>query len=128
MVALSTRRLILLVEADACAARGLARMLADDGFEVERVADGAAALARLSRSPLPDVLITDLYLPHVDGVTVARFARSRDSKIATVFITEHAELMERNPPSLSPSPTVLVKPLDYDALARTLHTLLPAAA
>jgi two-component system response regulator MprA len=119
------RPLVLLVEDDVHAARGLARMLADDGFDVERAVDGADAIARLSHNPLPDALITDFYMPHADGLTVARFARGRNPNISTIVVTGHAELIARGSESMA---TVFVKPLDYDALIQTLRTLLKAAA
>lgn len=127
-IAPGARPRILLVEDDARAARGLSRMLVDDGYEVERVSDGAAAIARLSTSPLPDALVTDFYMPHADGLTVAQFARSRNPRIPTVVVTGHAEFVAQRPTSLRPAPIVLVKPLDYDVLARTLRALLRVAA
>jgi two-component system response regulator MprA len=124
----TARPLILLVEDDRRSARGLARMLTDDGFDVECALDGAAAIARLSRSPLPDALITDFFMPHADGLTVAGFARSRSPSIPAIVVTGHAELMAAAPATTVPTPIVLVKPLDYDVLTQTLRRLLAAAA
>jgi two-component system response regulator MprA len=122
------RPLILLVDDDLRAARGLALLLTDDGFEVERAVDGASAIARLSRGPVPDVLITDFYMPHADGLAVTRFARSRSPAMPTIVVTGHAELVAREPAAIVPALVVLVKPVDYDVLTRTLRTLLPVAA
>lgn len=122
------RPLILLVEDDVCAARGLARMLHDDGFDVERASDGAAAMVRLGQTPLPDALITDLYVPHVDGLTVARFARTQNPSIPAIVVTSHVELVNTRSEPMMPAPTVLAKPLDYDHLTEVLHALLPRRA
>ena len=124
----SPRPLVLLVEHDALAARGLARMLSDDGFQVERVSDGAAAIARLAKSPSPDALITDLFIPYADGLTVLRFARTRNPRLVAVVVTSHSELLDRGPDSINPAPTILGKPLDYEVLAQALRELLPRAA
>src|SRR5262245_11232922 len=69
--------LVLVAEDDVRTGRVLARMLEDDGFDVELANDGAAAIGRLAREPVPDVLVTDLRMPHADGNAVARYARSR---------------------------------------------------
>ena len=52
----TSNKLVLVADEDARTARLLARMLRDDGYNVELVLDGAAALARLTRSPLPDAV------------------------------------------------------------------------
>ncbi len=121
----SRRPIILLVEDDACAASGLSRMLRDDGFDVERASDGAAAILRLGQRPFPDVLITDLYMPFADGLTVARVARAANPSIPIVVITGHAELMDARATAFM---QVLAKPVDYEHLADMLRMMLPAAA
>jgi hypothetical protein len=45
----------------------------------------------------------------------------------TLVVTGHPEIVARLE-WLMPTPTILVKPLDYEALARTLRGLLAAAA
>ena len=44
----------------------ISRLLADHGYEVETVADGEAALAAL-RARRPDILVTDVMMPRLDG-------------------------------------------------------------
>ena len=63
---------ILLLDGDLRTSQRLAMLLREDGFDVEVLCDGASALARLSRAPLPDVLITELSLPVTDGVESTR--------------------------------------------------------
>lgn len=117
------RPLVLLVDDDARAARHLAKMLVEDGFDVELALDGAAAIARLGRRPIPDALVTDMYMPHADGLAVARYARSRRPQMPAVVVTGHAELVAANDDLAPPPPVVLAKPLDYDMLTRTLRAL-----
>jgi CheY-like chemotaxis protein len=45
-------------------------------IEVEIAADGAEALARLSRPPLPSLVLTDLYMPVMDGFTLVERIRA----------------------------------------------------
>jgi two-component system response regulator MprA len=121
------RPLLLLVEDDLRSARTLARMLREDGYEVEHAADGAAAVARLGRDPVPDAVVTDLMLPHVDGIAVARYARSRRSGVPIVVITGHPHLALGLSPPIVPSPLVLTKPLDYGPFAAAISNVLAPA-
>lgn len=113
--------LVLVVDDDVRAARVLARMLREDGFDVELAIDGAAAIGRLARAPIPDVLVTDLRMPHADGVAVARYARSRRHDIPVLVVTSYPELVSRHCDALVPAPTVLNKPVDYAVLNEVLR-------
>src|SRR5262245_30856927 len=108
--------LILVVDDDVRSARPLVRMLREDGFEVELAIDGAAAISRLPRSPPPDVLLTDLRMPHADGIEVARFGRTRVPDLPIVLCTCYPEQAWAAEKTMSPPVLVVPKPLDYDAL------------
>jgi CheY-like chemotaxis protein len=108
--------LILVVDDDVRSARLLARMLREDGFDVEVAIDGAAAVGRLGRSPAPDVLVTELQVPHVDGLALARFARSHRRTLPVMIVTNYPERVALPPDALDPAPTVFSKPLDYARL------------
>jgi CheY-like chemotaxis protein len=110
---------VLLVDGDLRTTQRLAELLRDDGFDVEVARDGATAIARLARGPLPDTLITELRIPLADGTAVARYARSQRPGLRVVVVTGYPNLLVRD--SLgNPPPLVLAKPLDY---ARLLHEL-----
>jgi len=115
--------LVLLVDDDVRTTHTLARMLREDGYEVERAADGAAAVGRLARDPMPDVLVTEIALPLVDGVAVARYARSRLREIPVICVTNHPELLGHSAWALLPPAIVLTKPMDYRAFASALADL-----
>lgn len=110
------RLLVLVVDDDARAARLLAIMLREDGFHAEVAVDGAAAVRRLSRDPLPHVLVTDVHLAHADGITVARYARSRRGTMGLFLVTGYPELAHEQLASFTPPPFVLTKPLIYEHL------------
>lgn len=115
--------LILVVDDDVRTTRLLVRMLREDGFDAELAVDGAAAIGRLARSPLPDVLITDIQMPHADGVAVVRYARSRRSDLPVIVVTGYPERVPRSPGELDPAPTVLGKPLDYARLSDEIRRI-----
>lgn len=110
---------VLVVDDDVRTARLLARLLGEDGFEVELATDGAAAIARLSRSPLPDALVTDLRMPHADGVAVARYARSRNPRIPIFIVTGYPELLTRLDDLIATQ--IFPKPLAYPELTAAMR-------
>lgn len=58
---------ILIIDDDDEARTGLRRLLESDGHEVEEAADGSQALRRFAGSPA-DVVFTDIFMPHMDGL------------------------------------------------------------
>jgi two-component system response regulator MprA len=120
------RPLLLIVDDDARSARLLAKLLREDGFDVDVAFDGGSALSRLGDAPTPDALIVDLHMPHVDGWTVASYARSRRAAIPILIVTAYPELL-RGLHGLEPHPTVFSKPLEYAELKTALDHLERAA-
>ncbi len=118
--------LVLVVDDDARSARLIAQMLREDGFNVEVVLDGAQAIARLTQAPLPDVLVTDLSMPHADGNSVTVFARSQKPGLPVIFVTGYPHLATAQ--IGEPSPTLFTKPLAYAELKIALLRILPPRA
>ncbi|MDB5214303.1 MAG: hypothetical protein JWO86_2230 [Myxococcaceae bacterium] len=119
--------LVLIVDDDARSASLLARMLRGDGYETEVANDGASAIARLTRDPLPDAVISELHLPHADGLAVARYARSRRPGTAILFLTAHPHALESTAAWSGAPVLLLTKPVDYAALLVHLSAPLGAA-
>ena len=66
----------------------VAEALQSAGHDVTAVADGAEALAAL-REQAFDVLITDLRMPRVDGMTLVRTARQEHPDVEVIVMTAH---------------------------------------
>lgn len=79
-----------MVEDDDGIAAPLVTGLRREGFEVERVATGADALA----APEPDLVLLDLRLPDIDGYAVARELRAR-SRVPIIMVTAKGEEVDR---------------------------------
>ena len=121
----SASPLVFVVDDDGRTARMLAQMLRGDGFRVEVATDGATAIGRLSRAPIPAALVTDLHLPHADGLAVARYARSRRPALPVFVVTGHPDMVARSADPLTPPEAELfTKPLDYPELLRRLQVVL----
>ena len=114
------KRLVLLVDEDVRTARLLAKLLGEDGYDVEVSTDGASAVGRLSRPPAPDVLITDLCIAHADGMAVARYACVQNPGIRIFFVTGYPELITKSDDPLVPFAQVFAKPLAYRELIEAM--------
>lgn len=84
---------ILLVEDEPDLARVLADYLGRDGFDVAVEGNGAEALARIQRTP-PDLLLLDLMLPDLDGLSILREVR-KVSDLPVIMVTARAEEIDR---------------------------------
>lgn len=115
---------MLVVDDDARSASVLARLLRADGYDTEVTTDGAAALARLTRDPVPEALVTDFHLPHADGLAVSRYARSRRATMPVFVVTGHPQWLSRAKDALDEPIELLTKPLDYPELLRCLQRTL----
>lgn len=118
------RPLVLIVDDDARSASLLARLLRADGYEAEVTNDGAAALARLTRDPIPHAVVTDFLLPHADGLAVGRYARSRRPAVALFVVTGYPNSFAKAVDPLDHPVHVLTKPLDYADLLKRLGAAL----
>ncbi|MGE3819333.1 MAG: response regulator transcription factor [Isosphaeraceae bacterium] len=78
---------ILLVEDDVDASKGLARLLEHKGYVVRAVLDGRSALDSLTHEPAPDVLLTDVQLPDLDGLSIVREAKKLNPSTRIALIT-----------------------------------------
>jgi two-component system response regulator MprA len=104
----------------------MAQMLREDGFAVEIARDGAAAVARLSRSPVPDALVTELTTAYADGLAVGRFARNQRPGIPVLVLTGYPNLFHADAFAGGPPATLFTKPVDYTALRSALRDALEA--
>lgn len=60
---------ILVIETEASLRRSIARLLAEDGHAVSEARDGREGLRRLATEQ-PDIVLTDIIMPHADGIEV----------------------------------------------------------
>ena len=84
------------------------------GFEVETIRDGAIAQERL-RETIPNVIVLDMHLPHVDGATLLKqiHADERLGKARIIIATADSAQAEfyRNMATI-----VMIKPITFSQL------------
>jgi two-component system response regulator BaeR len=87
------RTRILLVEDEPDLARVLVDYLLRDGYDASVEGDGARALERVRKEP-PDLLLLDLMLPGLDGLSVLREVRAF-SRLPVILLTARVEEIDR---------------------------------
>src|SRR5258705_10874441 len=80
---------ILLAEDDGDMRRFLVRALQNAGYEVISFDNGLSAYQRLREEPF-ELLLTDIVMPEMDGIELARRASELDPDIKIMFITGFA--------------------------------------
>jgi len=111
---------VLIVDGDFRSSQRLATLLGEDGYDVDVARDASAAIVRLGRGPLPNILITELKLPLGDGSALARYAHSQASGVRVIVLTRYPNLFVPAAFGAVP-PAVLTKPLDYARLLEMLQ-------
>ena len=117
---------ILLAEDDTDMRRFLVKALQNAGFDVTSYDNGLSAYQRLREEPF-ELLLTDIVMPKMDGIELARRASELDPDIKIMFITGFAAVA-LNPDSQAPKDAkVLSKPFHLRDLVNEVHKVLAAA-
>ncbi len=104
----------------------LVRALELEGYEAVAVPDGAAALEESRRQPA-DVLVLDLMMPGVDGLTVCRVLRAEKDRTPILMLTARTETADRVAGLDAGADDYLAKPFALDELLARLRALLRRA-
>ena len=79
---------VLVVEDSPTQASEVRFLLEDAGFDVDIAVDGVEALSSLSER-LPDLIVTDLQMPRMDGLALVQAVRSEHPTVPVVLVTAH---------------------------------------
>jgi CheY-like chemotaxis protein len=107
---------ILAVEDNADALQMLCELLSLLGHEVSGASDAASALGLLTTQPF-DILLTDVNLPGLSGIELARQAKAATPALKIVFASGHDETMSSH---IGFPTTWLTKPYDFEALVKAV--------
>ena len=116
---------ILLAEDDTAARALVARGLAADGHAVSQAEDGQAALTALLADPSAvDVLVTDVEMPLLDGVELARRALAAKPDLKVLLISGHAQGFDKAADLIGRTVRSLAKPATLDRIREEVRRLL----
>ena len=116
---------ILLAEDDNDMRRFLVKALENAGYDVASFDNGLSAYNRLREEPF-ELLQTDIVMPEMDGIELARKATELDPDIKVMFITGFAAVA-LNPDSQAPRDAkVLSKPFHLRDLVSEVDKMMAA--
>ena len=114
---------VVVADDEASARSGLATLLREEGFDVLLAEDGPGALAHIQESA-PDILITDLRMPGMDGIELLGRARELNPELIVVLMTAFAEVETAVRAMQQGAEHYLTKPLQIDELVLVLRRAL----
>lgn len=114
------RARILVVDDEASARQGLQKLLEQDGYAVATAESGRDALA-VADETSPDVVVTDLKMPGMDGIDVIRALAKQDPDLPVIVVTAFGDVSSAVEAMRAGAVNYLTKPVDFDALSLTLE-------
>lgn len=119
----SAKPRVLIAEDDPGVRTSLTRALGFQGYDVTAVNDGAQALEQVDRQ-LPDVVILDVSMPHVDGLTACRMMRDKYRHLPIIMLTARHEVSDRVAGLDAGADDYVVKPFALEELSARLRAML----
>src|SRR5688572_8719631 len=110
---------VLVVDDEAGIRSALKQLLETQGFTVEVAEDGVAALERLSEHP-PDVVVTDLDMPRMNGRELLAQLRERDADLPVIVATSDVDLQSAVAAMRAGAADYITKPVELDELVLSI--------
>jgi two-component system response regulator MprA len=117
------RERILIVDDEPAVREALRRSLAFEGYDTQVAVDGVDALAR-AEAYAPDLIVLDIQMPRMDGLTAARRMRAGGSTVPILMLTARDTVGDRVTGLDAGADDYLVKPFELDELFARIRALL----
>ncbi|MFG2977823.1 response regulator transcription factor [Streptomyces sp. NPDC048331] len=114
---------ILVVDDEPAVREALRRSLAFEGYAVQTAVDGLDALDKAA-SYAPDLIVLDIQMPRMDGLTAARRLRASGSVTPILMLTARDTVGDRVTGLDAGADDYLVKPFELDELFARVRALL----
>ncbi|WP_437775792.1 sigma-54-dependent transcriptional regulator [Sorangium sp. So ce1097] len=118
---------VLVVDDEASARSGLEKLLRQEGYAVDVAGDGAEALEIAAERP-PDVVVTDLKMPKMDGMALLGKLREQDPSLPVLVVTAFGDVTSAVQAMRAGAEDYLTKPVDFDALLLSIERALERSA
>jgi two-component system, NtrC family, response regulator HydG len=109
-------RQVLVVDDEPSARSGLEKLLASEGYAVTTAENGALALAAVDEA-VPDVVITDLRMPEMDGVELTKKLAERFPHVPVIVVTAYGDVVSAVSAMRAGAVDFITKPVDFDVLS-----------
>lgn len=123
---MASRGRILIVDDEANARSALSEILQEEGYATETAADGFKALGKLEEFG-PEVILTDLKMPGLDGISFMEKARAAAPSAVFVVMTAFGTISSAVEAVKKGAENYLTKPLDFEALAAVVERAMEKA-
>ncbi len=110
---------ILVVDDDAVVRRSLAEALANSATEIRTAEDAERGLAMID-DRLPDVVVSDIRMPGLDGLALLKLLRERAPSVDVILMTAYDDMPTVVAAMREGACDFLVKPLDLHELRRVI--------
>ena len=117
-------RHILMVEEDASFAGFLSSELQAQGFVVDLISDGEAALGKLSGRLEYDLLMLELNLPKLDGISLIKHIRPTHPRLPVLVVTARTRTEDKVTALVSGADDCITKPISLAELLARVRALL----
>lgn len=114
---------ILIVEDEPSLNKIIAKRLKIEAYSVDSAFNGKEALAYLDAADY-DLLIVDIMMPEMDGLTLVKTLRSRGSQVPVLFLTARDSLQDKVSGLDCGGDDYLVKPFEFEELLARIRSLL----
>ncbi len=116
---------ILLVDDSATMLMSLKSSLEIAGFKVDTASDGEQAMAKINKGAKPDLIITDINMPKMDGIELIRNARKILRFTPILTLTTESQQAKRDEAKKLGATGWLVKPIGGVDLIKVIKQVLP---
>jgi DNA-binding NtrC family response regulator len=116
----SETRRVLVVDDEVNMRRVLSALIARDGFEVAEARDGAEALSRIREGGI-DAVLTDLRMPHMNGLELLERITQEHPEIPVVLLTAHGSVGSAVEALKQGAFDYLTKPFEPDEVRRVIR-------
>ncbi len=123
MTKTTERGRIVIADDEESARRSLGQILREDGFEVFLAADGEEALQTVAHES-PDILLTDLRMPGMDGIELLRRVCQAYPEVAVVIMTAHGTIRSAVQALHDGAEDYLTKPVDVEEMEHLLDRIM----
>lgn len=115
---------ILIVDDEVKLVKKLKKLLENDGYRIETASNGLEALAIINKPTQIDVVISDIRMEKMDGLTFLKEIQQKNLDLGVIMITGYGNMDTYLDSVYFGAFEYMQKPVNYEALLKTINRLL----